>query len=302
MTITPGTKVVIAGLMVLGGVLFFGSNFADYREAERHLTPKSVSVSGYYRSDGSYVRPYHRRPPGGVAHDAPYERAMGTSQLFMLLGIVISVSPLVYWLVRKHNQSHQRKSPIVEARSGDNPTDKGHDALAICNDTINRAEESVADVEVEVSTNSCQSATAAPARRDPVITISSPARAAESKVVVLSAPSDIKSRGPFNVFLVCCACGAKVIERIAFPEVALSGMFDSTTLKYFCRDCSQKTKFCNCASCGILLQSAGIAGRIMDRPYCASCLTAYPTKPGRYGRIEDTGPWQDIAIRRMEDT
>lgn len=41
-------------------------------EARKHLTPYSVSVRGYYRSNGTYVRPHSRRPPGSVAHDAPY--------------------------------------------------------------------------------------------------------------------------------------------------------------------------------------------------------------------------------------
>jgi hypothetical protein len=52
-------------ILVLGlwGVVF----------AQGNITPSSVSVSGYYRSNGSYVRPYHRRPPGSVRHDQPYE-------------------------------------------------------------------------------------------------------------------------------------------------------------------------------------------------------------------------------------
>ena len=44
-----------------------------YIEAGQHLTPYSVHVRGYYRSDGTYVSPYQRRPPGGVAHDKPYK-------------------------------------------------------------------------------------------------------------------------------------------------------------------------------------------------------------------------------------
>lgn len=44
-----------------------------YIEAGQHLTPYSVHVRGYYRSDGTYVSSYQRRPPGGVAHDKPYK-------------------------------------------------------------------------------------------------------------------------------------------------------------------------------------------------------------------------------------
>ena len=38
-------------------------------------TARSVSVSGYYRRDGTHINSYNRRPAGDVPHDAPYERA-----------------------------------------------------------------------------------------------------------------------------------------------------------------------------------------------------------------------------------
>lgn len=50
--------------------------------ANENITTKSVSVSGYHRSDGTYVGSYSRRPPGSVQHDRPYEN-------IKLLGIVI---------------------------------------------------------------------------------------------------------------------------------------------------------------------------------------------------------------------
>jgi hypothetical protein len=40
--------------------------------AQSNLTPYSVHVSGYYRSNGTYVNSYTRRPPGSVKHDEPY--------------------------------------------------------------------------------------------------------------------------------------------------------------------------------------------------------------------------------------
>lgn len=46
--------------------------YNDRVEAGEHLMPYSVSVCGYYRKDGSYVRPHNRRSPGSVTHDAPY--------------------------------------------------------------------------------------------------------------------------------------------------------------------------------------------------------------------------------------
>jgi DNA-directed RNA polymerase subunit RPC12/RpoP len=60
---------------------------AFFIEAGTHLTPSTVNVSGYYRQSGAYVRPYSRRPPGGVAHDSPYEWI----RFFCGIGIVIGV-------------------------------------------------------------------------------------------------------------------------------------------------------------------------------------------------------------------
>jgi hypothetical protein len=58
--------------VLIGLVWFFGS-CAICLTACDELTPFSVSVSGYYRSDGTYVRQHSRRPPGGAQHDKPYE-------------------------------------------------------------------------------------------------------------------------------------------------------------------------------------------------------------------------------------
>jgi hypothetical protein len=57
-----------------------------YIRAGQHLTPYSVKVRGYYRSDGTYVRPHTRRPPGGANHDAPYESKRSSSVIFILIG------------------------------------------------------------------------------------------------------------------------------------------------------------------------------------------------------------------------
>jgi hypothetical protein len=64
-------------------------------EAGEHLTPYSVSVRGYYRSDGTYVGPHSRRPPGSVEHDAPYERKrmyMGILFFVCLVGGATSIA------------------------------------------------------------------------------------------------------------------------------------------------------------------------------------------------------------------
>lgn len=66
---------LIFPLTFWGGI----SSCESYIEAGTHLTEASVSVRGYYRKDGTYVRPYNRRPPGGAKHDKPYE----SKRLFM---------------------------------------------------------------------------------------------------------------------------------------------------------------------------------------------------------------------------
>ena len=60
----------------------------SYVEAGTHLTPYSVSVRGYYRKDGTYVRPHSRRPPGSVAHDAPYQ-AKRSGLFWGMVGLVV---------------------------------------------------------------------------------------------------------------------------------------------------------------------------------------------------------------------
>ena len=61
---------LILPLCILGNI----NSCSNYKEAGTHLTPFSVNVEGYYRSDGTYVYPHKRRPPGSVKHDAPYEQ------------------------------------------------------------------------------------------------------------------------------------------------------------------------------------------------------------------------------------
>lgn len=62
-------------LWLIFPIALFGSisSCESYIEAGTYLTEASVSVRGYYRKDGTYVKPYNRRPPGGAIHDKPYE-------------------------------------------------------------------------------------------------------------------------------------------------------------------------------------------------------------------------------------
>jgi len=48
-------------------------SFSACAVARMNMTPASVSVSGYTRSDGTRVGSYSRRPPGSRSHDRLYE-------------------------------------------------------------------------------------------------------------------------------------------------------------------------------------------------------------------------------------
>lgn len=68
-------------VVIIGG-------FVAVRWAGGHMSPYSVHVSGYYRSDGSYVSSHSRRSPGSRAHDAPYELVRSVAGLSMLGGLI----------------------------------------------------------------------------------------------------------------------------------------------------------------------------------------------------------------------
>ncbi len=76
-------------------LLAFAFSILLFLFAEGNITPSSVSVKGYYRSDGTYVRSYNRRPPGSLDKDAPYE----VLRLISLLTI-IPLSVLIYFQVK----------------------------------------------------------------------------------------------------------------------------------------------------------------------------------------------------------
>ena len=54
--------------------------------ASWNMTPATVGVSGYYRSDGTYVNSYSRRPPDSRRHDAPYEAESAIASVLILIG------------------------------------------------------------------------------------------------------------------------------------------------------------------------------------------------------------------------
>lgn len=80
-------------------------------------------------------------------------------------------------------------------------------------------------------------------------------------------------------------------------------------------------KLCDCAECGKELLGSSmfcqlrelsdeqrqnlpslVVGRIKGRPYCATCLNLCKLPPGRGTREDDGGPWQQNAVRQLEDT
>ena len=79
---------------VPAGLLLFTVGIKGCTYAGDNITPASVHVRGYQRSDGSYVHSYNRRPPGSRRHDAPYETLRFLSGLAVLAGATGVVLPL----------------------------------------------------------------------------------------------------------------------------------------------------------------------------------------------------------------
>lgn len=105
-------RLFISLVLVILGTLVFWKSLSAYKEAGTHLTPASVSVSGYTRRDGTYVRPYNRRPSGGAIHDRPYESAMFLYSVLMLISGGLVVLPIGMMLRSKtHKKSSQESSP-----------------------------------------------------------------------------------------------------------------------------------------------------------------------------------------------
>lgn len=81
------TRLPMSIFVLLSGIFL-------YIYAVSEITPYSVFVRGYQRADGTYVSAHHRRPPGSVPHDSPYE-------LLKYLGIITSLAGGAYsaWVI-----------------------------------------------------------------------------------------------------------------------------------------------------------------------------------------------------------
>jgi hypothetical protein len=86
-----------------------------YLSANSKLTPYSVTVKGYYRSDGTRVESYKRRPPGSVAHDKPYERAKVWNVIQLLFSVVIGILSFIFFLLDARSRINSELNKIAEA-------------------------------------------------------------------------------------------------------------------------------------------------------------------------------------------
>lgn len=102
----------LAGLLTVLPVTicFFVLALNLYLFAKSEITSSSVSVSGYYRSDGTYVHSYHRRPPGSREHDRPYE-TLAFFSLAAILGSIVIGGITVY---RYHKVPDKDLLPYVD--------------------------------------------------------------------------------------------------------------------------------------------------------------------------------------------
>jgi hypothetical protein len=107
----PKKRLLISLVLIILGALIFWEGLSAYKEAKTHLTPASVSVSGYTRRDGTYVSPYNRRPPGGAIHDRPYEDAMFLYSLLMLVGGGLVILPIGMMWRGKTQKKLSQESP-----------------------------------------------------------------------------------------------------------------------------------------------------------------------------------------------
>lgn len=106
-------------IWILLPLCIYGSIYScsEYIEAGTHLTPYSVSVSGYYRKDGTYIRPYNRRPPGGVNHDAPYENLRFWMGSLFVLSVIVGIVNTFYFYSNTTDEIRAYERAIEDAEN-----------------------------------------------------------------------------------------------------------------------------------------------------------------------------------------
>ncbi len=95
-------------------LIVFTFSLQEYFDSKADLTPYSEHVNSYYRSDGTYVSDYYRRPPGGVLHDKPLKSRMFWTFISMILSLIISLFSI---FIFTSNVSHriQKNLTLLEA-------------------------------------------------------------------------------------------------------------------------------------------------------------------------------------------
>ena len=86
--------IIIVSCIIFCGAFFF------YIDAKSFITPQTVKVQGYFRGDGTYVRPHKRRPPYSIPRDRPYGKVMSNSLVVMFFCCIV-VARQVYLITRK---------------------------------------------------------------------------------------------------------------------------------------------------------------------------------------------------------
>lgn len=104
---------LIGFIIIIIGAVIVAVSLVAYREAGAYLTPKTISVSGYQRRDGTYVDPYMRRPPGGAIHDKPYEDRRFLYFSLMLMGGCLALLPISSILLKRMFADYKRALNIA---------------------------------------------------------------------------------------------------------------------------------------------------------------------------------------------
>jgi hypothetical protein len=86
---------------------------SEYLNASKGLTKYSVNVSGYHRSDGTYVRPYKRRPAGGVKNDRPLKNKMLFMGALFFLTSVGSIGSLLFYVGESLAEVERQKKLVT---------------------------------------------------------------------------------------------------------------------------------------------------------------------------------------------